>query len=561
MLRSTALGEIAIQTGLVNDATARLMVASHEAVAPDSNFEEWALGARFLDDQGVVTLRNEFAVHRYICDTCQTTSAGNTLVGERDLECPVCHGHNLRSLTDDEDSRLTMAGNRQVIVARPNNPNSGSSSSTEMKSLKPGDERRGLGNDPLNRHMPRMIGQWQILGEVGRGATGCVYRALDNSLDRLVAIKVLHSSAPSHTERFAREARAAARLDHRGIVSIYDNGMHEGRPFLVMEFVDGRSLREVVVNDGPMPVEDALETAIQVADALQAAHVAGIVHRDVKPANIMTVSGQRGIKVTDFGLARLLDASVRLTSPGAILGTPLFMAPEQVQDEAITPATDVYGLGASLYWLMAGEPPFKTGTHLMIMHQHVTEPFPSLMDKVPGMVRGIDKVLAKMCAKRPADRYQSMAEAANAMALALLDANESSGRMPTLEVLNRVQVPTPPSTLRQAVVAEARSLPVEVVSITGALDAAKWKLIEDALQINEPGTSFHLVLDFGECRSVANPALGGLLRATETLSNRGAKIALARMHGGVSGLLQPLLLNSNCIAAGSITDGVSRVGG
>ncbi|MBR7835447.1 serine/threonine protein kinase, partial [Actinospica durhamensis] len=213
-----------------------------------------------------------------------------------------------------------------------------------------------------------VAGRYRISAELGRGGMGRVWRAYDPMLDRDVALKeIVLPSGMSADERgrallrIRREARAAARLNHAGIVRVHDIVEHAGSPMIVMEYLDGRSLREVIDMQGPLPLDRAVALGAAVLAALRHAHAAGVVHRDLKPDNIMVTADGR-IVLTDFGIARVLGEHTPVTVPGTIIGTPAFMAPELIEGKAPTPAADLWSLGATLYAAVEGHPPFEGGS-------------------------------------------------------------------------------------------------------------------------------------------------------------------------------------------------------
>src|SRR3990170_2625164 len=220
-------------------------------------------------------------------------------------------------------------------------------------------------------------GRYEVIEKVGQGGMAEVYRARDELLGREVAVKVLNprlSTDKSFVDRFRREAQAAANLSHPNIVSLYDYGSDGDANFIVMEFIDGKSLGDVIKDEGPLLPERAAEIAADVAKALERAHNAGLVHRDVKPNNIMlTSSGQT--KVTDFGIVRALgsDAEQQMTQTGMVIGTAAYLSPEQAQGNAIDARSDVYALGIVLYEMLTGDAPFSGDTPLAIAYKHVRE--------------------------------------------------------------------------------------------------------------------------------------------------------------------------------------------
>ena len=271
------------------------------------------------------------------------------------------------------------------------------------------------------------LGKYVLEGTLGEGAMGVVYRARDPLLDRTVAIKTIRASGfPADTlaelhSRFAREARSAARLSHPGIVQIYDYGDADGVAFLVMEFVDGRSLKDVLVAGERLPVAEAVRVGADILDALEHAHGQGVVHRDIKPANVM-LTHDGVAKLTDFGIARLEVEGLTITQAGQIIGTPGYMAPEQVQGHPATKSTDIYAAGVMIYELVTGERPF-TGTTTSLLHRIVHEsPIPPTVINVSAPA-WLDGVLLKAMSKRPDERYAT----AGAFARALRDTGQEQG--------------------------------------------------------------------------------------------------------------------------------------
>lgn len=240
-----------------------------------------------------------------------------------------------------------------------------------------------------------------------------VYLARDRSLDRPVAVKELvpeFATDPSFVERFRREAQAAANLAHPNIVGVYDWGAQDGTYFIVMEYVDGPSLSQVVRRDGPLHPRRAAEIAGEVAAALGFAHSRGVVHRDVKPGNVLlTSTGQS--KVTDFGIARALSSSDDdLTQAGSVMGTATYFSPEQAQGLPVDPRSDLYSLGVVLYEMVTGRPPFSGETPLAIAYKHVQDQPVPPSGVIPDLPRGLEAIIMKLLQKRPDDRYASAEE-------------------------------------------------------------------------------------------------------------------------------------------------------
>jgi serine/threonine-protein kinase len=267
------------------------------------------------------------------------------------------------------------------------------------------------GGEPMDPAIPG----YEVLGVLGRGGMGVVFKARQLKAARLVALKMVltgEMAEPGVKDRFAAEARAAAGLKHPNIVTIYEVGEHAGRQYFTMELVSGGSLAEQVAQ-GPLPSRRAAEIVLAVGRAVHHAHQHKVIHRDLKPANILLdETGQP--HVADFGLAKRLDAEVKRTRPGTVIGTPGYLAPEQAaaRGDEQTPATDVYGLGAVLYALLTGRPPFQAETLLETLTQVKGQPPapPRLLN--PNIDRDVETICLKCLEKAPGDRYASAAQVA-----------------------------------------------------------------------------------------------------------------------------------------------------
>src|SRR5262249_20371069 len=271
-----------------------------------------------------------------------------------------------------------------------------------------------------NMAVPGKIGRYEIIEELGHGAMGAVYRAKDPAMGRVVAVKTILSVALASTqesefrERFYREARAAGGLAHPGIVPIFDVGEQEGMPFLVMEFISGRTLDELMKKGERFTIERACEIGQRIAEALGYAHQHGVIHRDIKPANILLTSRETyGIerpKIADFGVAKMAEGSTTMT--GQLLGTPAFMPPEQFTGGPIDGRADIFSLGVVLYWMATGEQPFPGESLTAVSYKVVhTEPI-SPRKLNPWLPMELDNAIMKCLAKSPDERYQTAEELA-----------------------------------------------------------------------------------------------------------------------------------------------------
>jgi len=253
-------------------------------------------------------------------------------------------------------------------------------------------------------------GRYKIVRKLGAGGMADVYLAEDQELGRRVAIKILndrHAADDQFVERFRREAKNAAGLSHPNIVSIYDRGEAEGTYYIAMEFLDGRSLKELIVGRGPAPIKTAVEYARQILAAVGFAHKHGIVHRDIKPHNVL-VGPEGRLKVTDFGIAR--SGASQMTEVGSIIGTAQYLSPEQARGAPVDQTSDLYSVGVVLYELLTGQVPFTGDTPLEIAMKHLSEPPRPPSELRPEVPHDLDLVVLRALAKDPSDRYQSAEE-------------------------------------------------------------------------------------------------------------------------------------------------------
>ncbi|MGN6611958.1 MAG: Stk1 family PASTA domain-containing Ser/Thr kinase [Angustibacter sp.] len=249
-------------------------------------------------------------------------------------------------------------------------------------------------------------GRYVVRSRIARGGMATVYLALDQRLDREVALKVMHPNLvddEAFVSRFTREARSAARLNHPGIVQVFDQGSHDGVVFLAMEHVPGRTLRDVMRDRGPMTAHEALDLLEPVLDALGAAHSAGIVHRDIKPENVLIRDDGR-VKVADFGLARAVGASTAHSQTGLLIGTVSYLAPEQVERGSADARSDVYATGVVLFEMLTGTKPFGGDTPVQIALQHVSSRVPAPSSRAAGIHPALDDLVLLATARDPAER-------------------------------------------------------------------------------------------------------------------------------------------------------------
>ncbi|MFJ7019810.1 serine/threonine-protein kinase [Streptomyces sp. NPDC101117] len=252
-----------------------------------------------------------------------------------------------------------------------------------------------------------IAGRYRLIESIGRGGMGEVWRAYDETLDRQVAVKLLlpQDSDPTAASRFRLEARTASRIGHPNVVGVRDFGEHDNQLYLVMELVEGDSLARVLTQSGAQPADRVARMAAQAAAGLAAAHRQGVVHRDIKPGNLL-LDADGTLKIGDFGIARFLDdPGAALTATGQIVGTSLYLAPERALGKPAGPASDVYALGCVLYQLLTGRPPFNADTAVAILHQHLdATPVPPRELGVAGLPPAFENYLLGLLAKDPEHR-------------------------------------------------------------------------------------------------------------------------------------------------------------
>jgi len=300
-------------------------------------------------------------------------------------------------------------------------------------------------NDDLNTLVGKSLGQFRIVERIGVGGMATVFKAYQPNLDRYVAIKVLpayHARDPVFVKRFVQEARAVAKLIHPNILQIHDFGDQDNITYIVMEYVEGGTLKDRLKR--ALPVPEAIDYMIQAAEGLDCAHRNGIIHRDVKPAN-MLLRKDGYLLLSDFGIAKILEGTTNLTRVGTGIGTPQYMSPEQGTGQAVDRRSDIYSLGIVLFHCLAGRVPYSADNPLTITVKHLNEPLPVEMLRAAGVSAPIEQVVVRMTAKAAQDRYQTTDELINALTTALAASHLSmpprwrpgmSSAMPQLDMQN-----------------------------------------------------------------------------------------------------------------------------
>lgn len=299
---------------------------------------------------------------------------------------------------------------------------------SELGLPRPTDKSDGEGSTTAKLQLAagRKLGTLELTGPLGRGGMGTVWEAVDTSLHRRVAVKFLTEAKDDARRRFLREARLAAGLSHPHIVTVHQVAEEAGVPYIVTELMEGGSLDQIVGGMGPMAPAAAAKLLLQAASALEHAHARRVVHRDIKPGN-MLLTADGVLKVADFGLARSLGDASDLTTPGTVVGTPQYLAPELCTGGEPGPATDLYALGCTGWFLLTGKKPFAGGDAWQVMLKHVHEPLPDLTKLRPDVPAALVRIINRVCAKSPEERHRSAAELAADLDRYLAGGERSAG--------------------------------------------------------------------------------------------------------------------------------------
>ena len=355
-------------------------------------------------------------------------------------------------------------------------------------------------------------GRYRLEARIGSGGMSTVYRALDETLQRQVAVKLMNqevSSDSDQLERFRREARAVAQLSHPHVVGVIDAGEDDGRPYIVFEFVEGENLKQRIRREGQLPVTEAVAYAIEIARALGAAHARHIVHRDVKPQNVL-IDEEGSAKVTDFGIARTLDEE-GLTADGRVIGTTDYVAPEQALGHRVTGQSDLYSLGIVLYEMLTGEVPYKGENQVAVAMKHVREQLPDVQWRRPEVSASLAAVIDRATAKRPEDRYaddaELIADLEDVLAIETARAGSATGEVTTVlrTLPSRAQRRIPFRLRHRMTAALLLAVAVAAVAVAAVWLSGRAHRGTGRLALKAPASTLQQVTLCGSCAQGFNP--------------------------------------------------------
>lgn len=322
----------------------------------------------------------------------------------------------------------------------------------------------------------RQFGAYQILAPLGEGGMAAVYKAYQASTDRYVALKVLpHQFAiePQFVARFQREARLLAQLQHPNILPVFDFGQTDGYTYIVMPFVQGGTLADQLEGE-PLSLPRIRQIVSEIGEALQYAHVRGLIHRDIKPSNVLV--GEDGhCLLSDFGLARMVDESVKLTTSGSVMGTPAYMSPEQGLGQMLDARSDIYSLGVMLYEMATGRVPYRAETPAAVIIKHIQDPLPPARSLNPELPEAVERVILKVLSKNPADRYQTALEMVQAIRATIPLGSSGTALAATQPAPTPAAATTQPAALQRSWLALPAVL--AVIGVGGLLAAAACLLL------------------------------------------------------------------------------------
>ncbi|MGE0432502.1 MAG: protein kinase [Planctomycetota bacterium] len=518
MLRSAVYCDVIVGLGLMSLAAVRKHVAISEETGTTDDLATYLVKRGVLDDADRDVVIERFRSRRYECMACGGRSPGSELIGTDRLSCPICGGfllrHNPERVRNNATTLLVMSDSEESLP--PPLPEAFGSGPDDHGKLaaeamppdlavpetvtRAGTARRTA--PPALQKMPDMIGNWRVLRPVARGGFGCVYLARNDFLERHAAIKVLTRTNDRALQWFREEARICASIESPHIVRVFDCGYHEGQMYIVMEWIDGSSLGERLREDGKLPIDEVLHIGVQCCRGLGAAHEQGVIHRDVKPDNIL-IDNEGVAKVTDFGIARVVRNLAPVNDDDeSVIGTPQYMAPEQVHGEQVSTVTDIYSLAMTMYHLLTGHSPFGEDNPnvYQLMMRHSQQPFPSLRKVLPDAPAGLEVLLTKMSAKDMDERPASMHEVRQSL-LDLLTAS----RGPRVE--------RPGTEVEQAV-------------IDGNI-SNNWIRVDSWLNARFDAGARTFVLDLTSVGTINSTGLVMLVRFNDRLDDHGGRLILA----------------------------------
>ncbi|RME02567.1 MAG: serine/threonine protein kinase [Planctomycetota bacterium] len=409
-----SLGEVCVKMGFLSreDVQKILEVQRRKEIRDQSKlYGQIALKNRFISQEQLDECLKEQASSKV------KRPLGHYLLKKGYIEERV-HRSILRSI-ERLRQKKGEASSRRVAVGNNNSPGGPSQQSSPVSSLKCEGEKDRKPSGKISPTLARLVPGYRIIEKIGQGAMGVVYKAVQESMGKLVAIKVLPNNledGEQRKQRFIREAQSLGKLQHPNIIRAIDMGESKGHLYYVMEYVEGTTLDHLIEKKGALEERQALEFVRDIASALEHAWEFRIVHRDIKPENMLLSKGGQ-IKLCDLGLVKCLsdDRQLKLTMDGTTVGTPLYMSPEQAKAEEIDIRSDIYSLGASLYHMVVGAPPFEHKSMVIVMQMHVLEPVPFAQERNRRVSADTSRLIQKMMEKSPRKRFQLPGEVVEAI--------------------------------------------------------------------------------------------------------------------------------------------------
>lgn len=439
MRRAAVISLLAIRAGLLDSATAAAWMAEYESAVPGATFDDWLRNNHRLPAEDLAALDGAFRATPFVCAKCEHAFAGESLLPERYIRCPVCHSTDIKhsltvegfdpaavadlaetpsrpwrpattvppvSVTADKPITSTQAiplsATRAMLRETLFGPG-GASASASSVDVPVGEGVNGDDDEPAN------IGNWAVIKRVGQGRLGTVYQCHNAGLGLFAALKLLPADLAPIANELLHEAHRGFALDHPNVVRVYDFGMFGAQPYLLLEWIEGESAYRRIRRTGPLRESEFLPIAGHVARAVVATHRRGVLHSAISPANIFLIADGTA-KMADFGVAAIVSRYRRQRGHPNWADPPGFLAPEQIRGEPATESSDIYALAATFFFLLTSREPFVAPTSQATLHKHLATQFPAVREIVPAVSEPLDLLVQRMGSNRPNERPATMAD-------------------------------------------------------------------------------------------------------------------------------------------------------